>query len=97
MRWPKGIPFQLPDENQTSSPEPLSDSRKNLITWNGIDTSGPELDKPTLGNPYPFRINVRVRNVQGAKEGVNHYDALFYGERRGLLNDILCAVHKTPP
>jgi hypothetical protein len=97
MRWPQGIPFLLPDENQTSSSEPLSDTCKNLITWNGIDTSGPEFDKPTLGNLCPFLINIRVWNVQGTKEGVNHYDALFYGKRGGLLNDVLCAVHKTPP
>ena len=37
---------------------------------NGIDTSGPEFDKPTLGNLCPFLINIRVWNVQGTKEGV---------------------------
>jgi hypothetical protein len=45
---PQGIPFLLPDENQPSSTEPLDDPRKNLTTWNGIDTSGPEFEKPTL-------------------------------------------------
>lgn len=54
---------------RTSSSEPLSDSRKNLIPWNGIDTSGPEFDKPTLGNRCPFLINIRVWTVQGTKEG----------------------------
>jgi hypothetical protein len=96
-RWPQGIPFPLPDENQTSSSEPLSDSRKNLIPWNGFDTSGPEFGKPTLGNRYPFPINVLVWHIQGAKEGVNHDDTLFYGERGDLLNDVLCVVHKRPP
>jgi len=85
------------DENQTSSSESLSDSRKNLITWNGLYTSGPEFRKPKLGNPYPFRINIRVRNAQSAKEGVNHDDALLHRELGGLLNNFLCAVHKTPP
>jgi hypothetical protein len=87
----------LPHENQTSSSEVLSDSRKDLISWNWIDTSGTEFRKPTLGNPYPFRVNVRVWNIQCAKEGVNHDDALFYGECGGLLNDVFCAVHNTPP
>jgi hypothetical protein len=41
-------PFLLPDENQMSSSEPLPDSCENLITRNGIDTSGPEFGKPTL-------------------------------------------------
>jgi hypothetical protein len=68
IRGPWGIQFLLPDENQKSSPEPLFDSRKNLTTWNGIDPSGPEFDKPTLGNHGPFLINVRVRHIQGAKE-----------------------------
>jgi hypothetical protein len=94
---PQGIPFLLPDENQTSSSEPLSDSRKNLTTWNGVDSSGPEFGKPTLGNHCPFLINVRVWHIQGAKEGVNHHNALFYRERGGLLNDVRCVVHKTPP
>ena len=80
-----------------TSSEPLSDSRKNSITRDGVDSSGPELCKPTLGNHYPFRVNVRVWDVQCAKEGVNHDDALFYGERGGFLNDVLCVVHKTPP
>jgi hypothetical protein len=97
IRWPQGIPFLLLDENQTSSSEPLSDSRKNLTTWNGVDSSGPEFGKPTLGNHCPFLINVRVWHIQGAKEGVNHYDALFNRERGCLLNDILYVVHKTPP
>lgn len=56
--------------------------------------SGPEFGKSALGNHYPFRINIRVWNVQGAKDGVNHYDALFYWKRGGLMNYVLCAVHK---
>jgi hypothetical protein len=97
IQWPQGIPFQLLDENQKSSSKPLSDSGKNLITWDGIDSSGTKFDKPTLGNHCPFLINVRVRHIQGAKKGINHYNALFYRERGGLLNDVLCIVHKTPP
>jgi hypothetical protein len=62
-RWPQGIPFQLPDENQISSSKTFPDSRKNLIAWNGIDTFGAEFGKPALGNPYPLRVNVRVRDV----------------------------------
>jgi hypothetical protein len=97
IQWPQEIPFLLLDENQTSSSEPLPDSRKNVITWNRFDSSGPEFGKPTLGNHRPFPINVRVWHIQGAKEGVNHYDALFHRERGGLLDDVLCVVHKTPP
>lgn len=33
--------FLLPCENKTSSSKPLSDTRENLIPWNGIDASGP--------------------------------------------------------
>lgn len=65
LRWPEGIPLLLPDENQISSSEPISDTCKNLIARNGIDTSGPEFDKPTLGNHCPFLINIRVWNVRG--------------------------------
>jgi hypothetical protein len=65
-----------------------------LIAWNRVDSPGPEFGQPTLGRHGPFLINIRVWHVQGAKEGVNHDDALFYRERGGLLNDLICAVHK---
>jgi hypothetical protein len=68
-----------------------------MISRNGPDTSRTEFSKPPLGNGYPFLVNVRVRGVQGAKNGVYHDDALFHWECGGLLNDVLCAVHKIPP
>jgi hypothetical protein len=42
---------------------------------------------------FPF-----IQHFGGRKVTVlNHDDALFNGECGGLLNDVLCAVHKTPP
>ena len=64
MRWPQGIPFQLLDENQTSSPEPLSDFRKNLLPWNGIDTSG-VVRQVDAWQPRPILYHAYDEEVKG--------------------------------
>jgi len=75
--------------------ESLSDSRKNLITWNGFIRPD-RIRQAEAWQPLPIPYQYPGSECSSAKEESNHDDALLHREPGGLLNNFLVLCIKTP-